>query len=129
MADTGRRFAIQGPGAFSSEDKAHFCGRDREISDLYNLAAAYREVLVYGPSAVGKSSVVGAGLVPELLRTRTRVIQTRVARTGARHVPGPSAVQVLLLSDSGLPPLVCPSGPTATTAPMVLWPLGSDQDR
>jgi len=41
-------------------------GRGREIAELRHLITAERLVLLYSPSGAGKSSVVNAGLIPEL---------------------------------------------------------------
>jgi len=41
-------------------------GREREISEIYNLLGAERIVLLYSPSGAGKSSMVAAGLIPRL---------------------------------------------------------------
>ncbi len=41
-------------------------GRDREIAELRHLLTAERFVLLLSPSGAGKSSLVNAGLIPEL---------------------------------------------------------------
>src|SRR4051812_38545481 len=41
-------------------------GRDREIIELFYLLGAERIVLLHSPSGAGKSSLVDAGLVPQL---------------------------------------------------------------
>ncbi len=41
-------------------------GRDREIAELRHLITAERFVLLHSPSGAGKSSLVNAGLIPEL---------------------------------------------------------------
>ncbi|MBB5341454.1 hypothetical protein [Tunturiibacter gelidoferens] len=55
-----------GPGPFSREDRIRFFGREREIDDLQNLVAAHRTLLLYAQSGAGKSSLLNAGLTPEL---------------------------------------------------------------
>ena len=51
---------------FTVEDRAYFFGREREQHIISaNLFAAPLTVL-YGPSAVGKSSVLQAGVIPRL---------------------------------------------------------------
>ena len=44
-------------------------GRDREIADLRDQLIAGRIVLLYSPSGAGKSSLLEAGLRPELAGT------------------------------------------------------------
>src|SRR5690349_16287494 len=55
-----------GPRPFAREDENLFFGRDREASGLTLLVIAHREVVVYGPSGVGKTSLINAGLLPRL---------------------------------------------------------------
>ena len=56
----------KGLSAFKEEDAAIFFGRDRFITDLVDLANNKPLVPVVGASGSGKSSLVFAGLVPQL---------------------------------------------------------------
>jgi hypothetical protein len=62
--------------AFTEEDSAVFFARDGEIAELLErlhpvvAARANRLVVVVGPSGVGKSSLVHAGVVPRLRQRR-----------------------------------------------------------
>lgn len=51
---------------FVDADAPHFHGRDEEIDQLLKLLATRRFVAVTGVSGSGKSSLVGAGVVPVL---------------------------------------------------------------
>jgi WD40 repeat protein len=51
---------------FDTGDAAWFCGRDREIAALTLQLRASRFTAVVGPSGSGKSSLVRAGVMPEL---------------------------------------------------------------
>ena len=52
---------------FTTDNAAQFFGREDEVADLVRrLRAGQREVYVIGPSGSGKSSLVAAGLVPQL---------------------------------------------------------------
>ncbi|HEX7837219.1 MAG TPA: hypothetical protein VF469_07130, partial [Kofleriaceae bacterium] len=54
---------------YAADDADHFHGRDTEIDDLLGrLRAREREIYVIGPSGSGKSSLVGAGILPRLAR-------------------------------------------------------------
>ncbi len=53
-----------GPRAFTVGEVLH--GRDREVADLCDLVIAERVVLLYSPSGAGKSSLLAAGLLPQL---------------------------------------------------------------
>ena len=51
---------------FSAEQRRYFFGRDRDIDLLSANVQAFGLTILYGPSGVGKSSVVLAGVVPHL---------------------------------------------------------------
>jgi WD40 repeat protein len=58
----------KGLKAFDEADAADFYGRDALVDELVQAVGDRRLVAVVGPSGVGKSSVVKAGLVPALRR-------------------------------------------------------------
>ncbi len=53
---------------FTPADERFFFGRERETRLVINNLFASRLTLLYGPSGVGKSSVLGAGVLAELAR-------------------------------------------------------------
>jgi WD40 repeat protein len=63
-----------GPRAIRSGEPFH--GRDREIAELCDILVAERIVLLYSPSGAGKSSLLEAGIRPELQRRDFRVVPT-----------------------------------------------------
>ncbi|MGE5763690.1 MAG: hypothetical protein ACM3ZF_07410, partial [Mycobacterium leprae] len=63
-----------GPRALRSGEPLF--GRDREILELTDLLIAERIVLLYSPSGAGKTSLVAAGVVPQLEREGFRVLPT-----------------------------------------------------
>jgi hypothetical protein len=56
----------KGLQAFGETDAADFYGREALVDELVNAVGDRRLVAVVGPSGIGKSSVVSAGLVPTL---------------------------------------------------------------
>jgi serine/threonine protein kinase/WD40 repeat protein/class 3 adenylate cyclase len=56
----------KGLRAFGEADAADFYGRDALVGELVRALVDHRLVAVVGPSGIGKSSVVKAGLVPSL---------------------------------------------------------------
>src|SRR5512137_2049606 len=48
--------------SYTSEDRAIFFGREKEISELYRRVFESKILLVYGISGTGKSSLVNCGL-------------------------------------------------------------------
>lgn len=53
-----------GERAFAEDDAALFFGRDEEIAVLFERTEKNRITWLIGPAGVGKSSLIGAGLVP-----------------------------------------------------------------
>jgi len=69
---------------FREEDAAFFCGRDDAIRKLVAQVQKHSFVAVVGPSGSGKSSLVFAGLLPELRQQRQTVMWDVVSlRPGA----------------------------------------------
>ena len=60
-----------GPRAFETGEKLY--GRNREARELLDLLVAERIVLLHSPSGAGKSSLVQAGLIPQLQEDGFRV--------------------------------------------------------
>lgn len=58
-------------------EKGYFVGRENEVNALLGMLEAEPMVVVVGPSGVGKSSLVGAGLIPEYERRGWRVLMFR----------------------------------------------------
>ncbi|MBV9335859.1 MAG: hypothetical protein JO243_08190, partial [Solirubrobacterales bacterium] len=57
---------FKGLAAFESSDAEFFCGRDRAISELIARLAEWPLVGILGPSGIGKSSLLRAGVLPAL---------------------------------------------------------------
>lgn len=70
--------------AFREEDAPFFAGRAEETRTLRARVDAHPFVLVFGPSGTGKSSIVQAGLVPELRRDRAHRWDVLAFTPGAR---------------------------------------------
>ena len=56
-----------GPRPFEKEEHKVFFGRDMEADELTSLIAAHPVVLLYAQSGAGKTSLVKAGLIPQLV--------------------------------------------------------------
>jgi WD40 repeat protein len=57
-----------GLNPYGEEDAPYFVGRDRDVRVIVANLRAARVTLLHGPSGVGKSSVLNAGVVPVLRR-------------------------------------------------------------
>jgi hypothetical protein len=57
-----------GPRAFDTNEQRFFVGRDDEIKILESQVMARRASLLFAQSGAGKSSLIRAGLIPELTR-------------------------------------------------------------
>ena len=60
-----------GPRTFEESESQFFFGRDEEIEILAGLVMARRAALFFAQSGAGKSSLLRAGLIPELSRQET----------------------------------------------------------
>ncbi|WP_326583172.1 hypothetical protein OG889_31900 [Streptomyces sp. NBC_00481] len=56
----------RGLARFETDDSGLFFGRDRLTADLVDLVRRRRFAAVFGPSGIGKSSLLRAGLIPVL---------------------------------------------------------------
>jgi Flp pilus assembly protein TadD len=74
--------------AFRREDDAKFFGRARESCEVSDLWQAGRLTVLYGPSGVGKTSLIQAGVLPLLDPGRTDVLPIGRVSHGS---PFPSA--------------------------------------
>jgi ABC-type taurine transport system ATPase subunit len=57
-----------GLAPYREEDAEYFFGRESETRVIIANLRSERFTVLYGPSGVGKSSVLGAGVLPELRR-------------------------------------------------------------
>ncbi|HEX4865650.1 MAG TPA: AAA family ATPase, partial [Acidimicrobiales bacterium] len=62
----GRRSPYQGLVPYAEEDASYFFGRDQECDLVVANLLACRLTLLYGPSGVGKTSLLHAGVVHHL---------------------------------------------------------------
>ena len=63
-----------GPQAFQIEDKDRFFGRENEIYELVSLIFAHPVILLYGQSGTGKTSLLSAGVIPEIRKEEFNVL-------------------------------------------------------
>ena len=54
------------------KDAQFFFGRDDDIDIIIANLIAYKLTVLYGPSGVGKSSIIRAGVVHKILRARKK---------------------------------------------------------
>ncbi|ACZ87177.1 HEAT repeat domain-containing protein [Streptosporangium roseum] len=97
--------------AFTPQDAPIFFGRGRETDELVARVTASGFVAVVGASGSGKSSLVGAGLIPRLELSGTGWIFPRYDRTdmrwsGLRFTPGEVGDNPFLATAAKLAPLV-----------------------
>ena len=97
-----------GPYPFSEDQHAYFFGREQETKILSDLVMARRVVLFFAKSGVGKSSLLQAGLRPELNTVKTirrrrqefkyqkmRVLGVTILGRGLRQHVQPTNIYIL----------------------------------
>ena len=78
VADSAPFCPYVGLRPFREEDRPYFFGRENEIRTIADNLYGARLTILYGASGVGKSSVLMAGLVPQLRKEpRTAVVMFR----------------------------------------------------
>src|SRR5687768_4733560 len=68
-----------GLASYSADESELFFGRDDETHDLVALVERDRLGVLFGPSGVGKTSLLRAGLFPVLARRKFLPIHVRLA--------------------------------------------------
>ncbi len=68
-----------GPRSFTTGESLH--GRERELGELIDLLISERIVLLYSPSGAGKTSLIQAAMIPEMITEGYQVLP--IARPGA----------------------------------------------
>ena len=81
-----------GPRPFTAAERDRFFGRAREVQDLAALVIAQPVCVLHGPSGAGKTSLICAGVIPELERAGFDVLP--LARVGGLLPPGIDATRL-----------------------------------
>src|SRR5205809_1111286 len=69
---------FQGLRSYEEKNKAQFGGRDTEIKELFNLIENTGLTIIFGKSGIGKTSLINAGLIPELQKNFYLPIYIRI---------------------------------------------------
>jgi hypothetical protein len=93
-------YRYPGVAPFSGAQKDLFFGREAEVQRLTELTHAEQQVLLYGKSGLGKSSLISAGLLP-ILEQQPQVCIVQI-RLGAYQ--GPDSPAPLSSIHAALPP-------------------------
>ena len=92
---------------FEEKDESTFAGRDRDIKEITARIMVDRTVVLYGRSGLGKTSLVLAGLFPELRRRDLLPVYCRVLQNPRTDVgvsvrsPGPCRTGAFPRNTSG----------------------------
>ncbi len=75
---------FQGLRSYEEKNKTQFGGRDVEIRELFNLVETNRLTIVFGKSGIGKTSLINAGLIPELQKNYFFPVYIRIDYSSAK---------------------------------------------
>ena len=78
---------------YTEADAAYFFGRTRETATVAANLEVSRLTIFYGPSGVGKSSVLRAGVIHQLRQRARRNFQTERQRRDHPHLLQPLAIR------------------------------------
>ncbi|HEX8158560.1 MAG TPA: hypothetical protein VF526_14345, partial [Solirubrobacteraceae bacterium] len=110
---------------FRYADHALFFAREEETRLLTSLVAVYRGVFLYGDSGNGKSSLVNAGLLPQIRELGFEAVRVRVQpRAGEELV-----LEQIAISDAGGDVLPCVLAPEHEAGSQVVLSIDEFQQR
>ena len=92
MQREGEACPFPGPRPFTAAERKQFFGRAGELRDLVSLVISHPLAVLHGPTGAGKTSLIHAGLVPELEAAGFEVLP--VARIGGLLPPGTDAARL-----------------------------------
>ncbi|MEO0337893.1 MAG: ATP-binding protein [Bacteroidota bacterium] len=72
------RFRYPGLRPFSTDEENYFFGRDEEVEAVCRLLDLDNLIVLHGPSGMGKSSLINAGILPALSDLRNWEVSYRV---------------------------------------------------
>lgn len=74
MSTPSQHKRYPGVKPFETSERALFFGRDRDIEDLLDLIWLEKLVVLFGKSGYGKSSLINAGILPELAQEAVPIV-------------------------------------------------------
>lgn len=99
--------------AFTANEQHLFFGREREKEELHQLVVLHNIVVLFGKSGTGKTSLLQAGVVPQLEHRLLQPVFLRLNRSNAQQQLLPPEQQVLeILRDGKYLPKSTPDGLT-----------------
>ena len=100
--NTGVSLPYRGPEEFRFADHEIFTQREQEVWEILQLISMYRGVVIYGQSGNGKSSLVNAGIIPEIIALGYTVDRVRIQPSPA----GEFLVERISRHDEGTAPFL-----------------------
>ena len=85
MIPVGENGPYAGLREYEPPDSKNFFGRDQESRDVRSLWLSDRLLVLFGPSGVGKSSLVKAGVLPALSDDEVDLLPVEQAVARARR--------------------------------------------
>lgn len=81
------RWDLRGLDWYDESDADHFLGRDEDVQRFLPMLLSHPVIRLTGPSGVGKSSLIRAGLLPQIREFGWRACVIRPFGEPAKHLP------------------------------------------
>ena len=88
MSSSNTQKRYPGVKPFETSERDLFFGRDRDIEDLLDLVWLEKLVVLFGKSGYGKSSLINAGILPEIEKEAVPIV-VRLGSYVAGQTPAP----------------------------------------
>ena len=115
----------KGLAAYGARDREIFKGRDAKIDEVLRRVREQNLLVIHGEAGMGKTSLLAAGVIPELMGQGAIVVSVQDYLDPARAIRAAlsahgSSIHVVLSEDAGLPVIVQEVVAAAPGRPVVL---------
>jgi len=102
MSNQTKTYRYPGTRPFTKDDASLFFGRDEDINNLSQFISLEKQVVLYGKSGLGKTSLLNAGIIPKLENDNYFISNVRFGAYASEKEYSPTDIirQVLTIKTS-----------------------------